>query len=114
MNIFECIVISLCVIVIGLWGLMFLGNRYGLFEDEKKNAKKAYDDNMKRVGALEKSHKKNAKTAENVSKTLKKAGAERKVKSVVRTKNNDLKFPELPTEPKKRGRKPTKKGGHLD
>ena len=102
MNIFECIVISLCVIVIGLWGLMFLGNRYGLFEDEKKNAKKAYEDNLKRVGE---------KSTGKVSGKAVKAG----VKAGVRTKNNDLKFPELPTETKaKRGRKPTKKGGHLD
>ena len=49
MNIYECIVASVCAIVIGLWGLVWLAGKTGLLEDEKKNAKKAYEDNLKKV-----------------------------------------------------------------
>ena len=49
MNIYECIVASVCAIIIGLWGLVWLAGKTGLLEDEKKNAKKAYEDNLKKV-----------------------------------------------------------------
>jgi len=115
MGICECIVISLCVIVIGLWGLLFLGNKYGLLEDEKKNARKAYADNLKKVSGQD-LVKAQTKAEKAVKKSLK--GKDADVKVEVRTKkssDNSLRFPELPTENKaKKGRKPVKKGGHLD
>lgn len=92
MNIYECIVISLCVIVIGLWGLAYLTGKYNFLEDEKDNAKKAYDDNLKKA------------------KSTGKAG----VRTPMMKTDSSLRMPELPKETKKRGRKPTKKGGHLD
>lgn len=123
MNIYECIVISISIIVLGLWGLMFLGNRYGLLEDEKKNAKKAYEDNLKKVSGqdLVKAQTKAKKTVEKSLKGKDTKAVEVSVKAKkaeVRTQNNSLRFPELPKEtkktPAKRGRKPSKKGGHLD
>lgn len=119
MNIYECIVISLIIIVIGLWGLMFLGNKYGLLDDEKKNAKKAYEDNLKKVSGQD-LVKAQTKAEKVVKKSLKGKDTKavevsvRAKKAEVRTQNNNLKFPELPKETKKRGRKPTVKGGHLD
>lgn len=112
MNIYECIVISLIIVVIGLWGLMFLGNKYGLLEDEKKNAKKAYEDNLKKVSGQD-LVKAQTKAEKTVKKSLKGKDTSA-VKVEVRTKNNSMKFPELPKETKKRGRPSTKKGGHLD
>lgn len=49
MNIFECIVISLCVVVVGLWGLVYLAGKAGLIEDDKKNTKDSKQDNDKKV-----------------------------------------------------------------
>ena len=49
MNIFECIVLSLCIIVIGLWGLVYLAGKAGLIEDDKKNTRKAYRNNIKKT-----------------------------------------------------------------
>ena len=49
MNIFECIVLSLCIIVVGLWGLVYLAGKNGLLEDDKKNTKKAYRNNIKKT-----------------------------------------------------------------
>lgn len=48
MNIFECIVISLCVVVVGLWGLVYLAGKAGLLEDDKKNTKESKQDNDKK------------------------------------------------------------------
>ena len=119
MNIYECIVASVCAIVIGLWGLVWLAGKTGLLEDEKKNAKKAYENNLKKVSGQD-LVKAQTKAEKTVKKTLK--GKDTSVVEVkVRTKkssSDSLKFPELPAEtkktPAKKGRKTTKKGGHLD
>ena len=47
MNIFECIVISLCVVVIGLWGLVYLAGKAGLIKEE--NTDKPEKDTDKKV-----------------------------------------------------------------
>ena len=119
MNIFECIVIVVAMIILGLWGLVWISSKVGLLEDEKKNARKAYEDNMKKVSGqdLMKAQEKARKTVERSLKG-KDADVKVEVKAGVRTKkSNDLKMPELPKEvkkaPAKRGR-PSKKGGHLD
>lgn len=107
MNIFECIVISLCVIVVGLWGLLYLAHRFNFLEEEMNNAKKAYKDNVKKpMMKTDSSLRMGEETKKKTVKSGEKAG--------VRTKNNDLKFPELPKETKKKGRPSTRKGGHLD
>ena len=118
MNIYECIVLSITIIVIGLWGLVWLAGSTGLLEDEKKNAKKAYENNLKKVSGQD-LVKAQTKAEKTVKKTLK--GKDADVKVEVRTKkssSDSLKFPELPAEtkktPAKKGRKTTKKGGHLD
>lgn len=107
MGICECIVISLCVIVVGLWGLLYLAHRFNFLEDEMNNAKKAYKDNVKKPMMK-------TDSSLRMGEETKKKAARKTVKSGVRTKNDDLKFPELPKEVKKKGRPSTKKGGHLD
>lgn len=108
MNIYECIVISLCVIVIGLWGLAYLAGKMNLLDESKPVSGQ---DLMKAQTKAEKVVKKSLK-----GKDVKAVKVE--VKAGVRTKNNGLTFPELPEEtkktPAKRGRKSVKKGGHLD
>ena len=108
MNIYECIVISLCVIVVGLWGLAWIAGKMSLLDESKPVSGQ---DLMKAQTKAEKVVKKSLK-----GKNAKAVKVE--VKAGVRTKNNGLAFPELPTEtkktPAKRGRKPVKKGGHLD
>jgi hypothetical protein len=117
MNIYECIVISLIIVVIGLWGLMFLGNKYGLLEDEKKNAKKAYEDNLKKVSGqdLVKAQTKARKTVEKSLKGKDTSTVKVEVRTAKIKTDSGLNMPKLPTEAKsKRGRKPVKKGEHLD
>lgn len=109
MGICECIVVSLCVIIIGLWGLVVLAGKFNFLEEEKKNTKKAYDDNLKRTEAFKKTGENSKKVAKEVEKASGKTS-----KAGVRTKKDELKFPELPKEVKKKGRPSTKKGGHLD
>lgn len=120
MNIYECIVIIVAMIILGLWGLVWLSGKTGLLEEEKKNVKKAYEDNLKKVSGqdLVKAEQKARKTVERSLKGKDTSAVKVEVKAGVRTKkSNDLKFPELPKEvkktPAKRGR-PSKKGGHLD
>ena len=111
MGICECIVISLCVIVVGLWGLLYLAHRFNFLEEEMNNAKKVYKDNVKKPMMKTDS---SLRMGEETKKKASKAGSERNV----RTKNDSLRMPELPKEtkktPAKRGRKPSVKGGHLD
>ena len=112
MNIFECIVIVVAMIILGLWGLVWISSKVGLLEDEKKNAKKAYDDNLKKVSGQDL-----MKAQEKAKKTVKKSLKGKDTSAVevkVRTKKDSLKMPELPKEAKKKGRPSTKKGGHLD
>ena len=114
MNIYECIVISLCVIVVGLWGLAYLAGKMNLLDESKPVSGQ---DLMKAQTKAEKVVKKSLKGKDaNVKVEVKASG--KTVKAGVRTKNNGLTFPELPEEtkktPAKRGRKSVKKGGHLD
>ena len=111
MNIFECIVVSLCVIVVGLWGLAYIAAKMNLLTEEEKPKKVSGQDLVKAQTKAEKVVKKSLK-----GKDAKDIKVE--VKAGVRTKKDDMRFPELPAEtkktPAKRGRKPVKKGGHLD
>ena len=112
MNIFECIVIVVAMIILGLWGLVWISSKVGLLEDEKKNAKKAYDDNLKKVSGqdLMKAQEKAKKTVAKSLKGKDTSAVEVKVRTRKTAAKDELKMPELPTEAKpKRGRKPTKK-----
>ena len=112
MNIYECIVTVVVAIIIGLWGLVWLAGKTGLLEDEKKNAKKAYEDNLKKVSGqdLMKVQEKAKKTVAKSLKGKDTSAVEVKVRTRKTAAKDELKMPELPTEAKpKRGRKPTKK-----
>lgn len=101
MNIYECIVASVCAVVIGMWGLVILAAKCGLI-DENDGPKKAYKNNLKKVSGQD-LMKAKTKAEKAVKKSLKGKDAAT-VKVEVRTQ----------TEHKKRGRKPSRKGGHLD